>query len=413
MKQSILFTKTTKEIPHDETSINAQLLLRAGFVNKLSAGIFTLLPLGLKVHEKICNIVREEIDLIGGQEILMPALTPKDIWEKTGRWDSFDALFKLEGGDEKEYALGASHEEIVTPLIKQFVNSYKDLPIAVYQIQTKFRNELRPKAGLLRGREFTMKDLYSFHKDEADLDTFYEKAIVAYKKIYDRLGIGETTFLTRASGGAFSKASDEFQTLTEAGEDTIHICEACHIAINSEIKGTKAVCPQCGADQLSEKKAVEVGNIFKLGTRFSKAFDFEYMDEAGSKQPIVMGCYGFGPSRVMGTLVEVLHDNKGIIWPESVAPFKVHLLELNSANSEVKAKTNELYEALLKAKVEVLYDDREQTAGEKFAEADLIGCPWRIVVSEKTLKENKVELKARSSETFELIDFKEVVSKLK
>ncbi|MCX6792846.1 MAG: His/Gly/Thr/Pro-type tRNA ligase C-terminal domain-containing protein [Candidatus Falkowbacteria bacterium] len=413
MKQSILFTKTTKEIPHDETSTNAQLLLRAGFINKLSAGIFTFLPMGLKVHEKICNIVREEINLIGGQEILMPALTPKDIWEKTGRWDSFDALFKLEGGDEKEYALGASHEEIVTPLIKQFVNSYKDLPIAVYQIQTKFRNELRPKAGLLRGREFSMKDLYSFHKDEADLDAFYEKAVVAYKNIYKRLGIGDSTFLTYASGGAFSKASDEFQTLTEAGEDVIHICEACRIAINSEIKDEKAVCPKCGNVKLTEKKAVEVGNIFKLGTRFSEAFDFEYIDESGAKQPIIMGCYGFGPSRVMGTLVEVLHDDRGIIWPEEVAPFKVHLLELNSADSEVKTKTTELYEALLKANVEVLYDDREKTAGEKFAEADLIGCPWRIVVSEKTLKENKVELKARSSEKFELIDFKEVVSKLK
>ncbi len=413
MRQTNLFTKTSKEIPHDETSINAQLLIKAGFISKLSAGVFNFLPLGLRVHKKICQIVREEMDAIGGQEILMPALTPKEIWEKTGRWLKFDALFKLKGGDEKDYALGATHEEVITPLLKQFISSYKDLPQAVYQIQTKFRNELRPKAGLLRGREFSMKDLYSFHADEKDLDEFYDQVIKAYKKIYDRLSIGEITLLTYASGGAFSKFSHEFQTLTEAGEDTIHVCNTCQSAINSEIKPDIDRCPNCGAVNFTTKIAVEVGNIFKLGTRFSSAFGFDYMSETGARRPIIMGCYGFGPSRVMGTLVEVLHDKKGMVWPEAIAPYKIHLLALASTNEEVKHKAEIIYQSLMKAGLEVLYNDREQSAGEKFTEADLIGCPWRVVVSERTMIEKKFELKSRTSEETELFSLEEIINKLK
>ena len=396
-------------MPKDETSLNAQLLIKAGFVDKVAAGIYSFLPLGLKVHEKICQIIREEMDLIGGQEISMPTLIPKESWEITGRWKSFDVLFRLLGADKKEYGLGATHEEVITPLMKKFVSSYKDLPAAPYQIKNKFRNELRAKAGLIRGREFSMKDMYSFHKDEKDLDNFYKIALEAYFKIYKRLGLGEITYLTYASGGSFCKSSHEFQTLTEAGEDTIYICEKCRVAVNKEIINEQKTCPECGNKNFTEKKAVEVGNIFKLGNRFSKPFGLDYMDEKGQKQDVVMGCYGIGPSRLVGTIVEVCHDERGIIWPEEIAPFKVHLIEMKSKETEVKKQAEYLYNDLTKKGIEVLYDDRENiSAGEKFAEADLIGCPYRLVISEKTLAENCVELKKRSEKELKMVKISEI-----
>ncbi|MFH1662006.1 MAG: aminoacyl--tRNA ligase-related protein [Candidatus Falkowbacteria bacterium] len=405
MLQSQLFTKTTKELPKDETSFNAQTLIRAGFIDKLSAGIYSFLPLGLRVHNKICDIVREEMDAIGGQEILMPALTPKEVWETTNRWENFDALFKLGGADKKEYALGATHEEIVTPLIKKHVFSYKELPTYVYQIQTKFRNELRAKAGLMRGREFSMKDLYSFHASEDDLNSYYRIAQKAYFKIFERFGLLDITYLTFASGGAFSKYSHEFQTLSESGEDTIHICDDCKIAINQEIIKEQSRCPNCGNEKLREEKAIEVGNIFKLGIKFSKPFGMQFTDKDGEKKDVIMGCYGLGPSRVMGTIVEVLHDDRGIIWPKVIAPFKIHLISLNK-NEESK----KIYENLQKNNIEVLYDDREETmAGEKFKDSDLIGCPYRVVVSEKTLKENSVEVKKRSSDKCEIVKIDNII----
>ncbi len=409
MKQSFLFTKTIKELPKDETSYNAQALIRAGFVDKLGAGIYTFLPLGLRVLEKINNIVREEINHIGGQEILMPALTPKEPWQATNRWEGFDALFKLSGSDGKEYALGATHEEVVTPLAKRFSFSYKDFPFALYQIQTKFRNEKRAKAGLLRGREFSMKDLYSFHTSNEDLENYYEKAKEAYFKIYDRLGLGGITVLTYSSGGAFSPYSHEFQTFCDFGEDIIYLCEKCNVAVNKELIDEQDSCPECGNKDLKEKRAIEVGNIFKLGTKFSESFDYYYIDESGQKKNIIMGCYGFGPSRVLGTIVEVFHDDKGIIWPASVAPFSFHLISL-SKNDEA----DKVYETLSKAGLEVLYDDRENvSAGEKFAEADLIGCPYRLVLSAKTLDKGQVEFKARNSEEIEMIELDNLVEFLK
>ncbi|MFA4941578.1 MAG: aminoacyl--tRNA ligase-related protein [Patescibacteria group bacterium] len=409
MRQSKFFTKAVKELPKDETSFNAKELIRAGFVDKVAAGIYSFLPLGLKVHEKICQIVREEMDAIGGQEISMPTLIPKESWETTGRWKSFDVLFRLAGADKKEYGLGATHEEVITPLMKKFISSYKDLPAAPYQIKTKFRNELRAKAGLIRGREFSMKDMYSFHKDQKDLDDFYEVAIEAYFKIYKRLGLEKITYLTYASGGSFSKYSHEFQTLTEAGEDIIYICEKCRVAINKEIISEQKSCPKCGNKNLIEKKAVEVGNIFKLGNRFSKPFGLVYMDEKGEKQDVVMGCYGIGPSRLMGTIVEMNHDERGIVWPEEIAPFKVHFIEMKSKEAKVRQEAEKLYNDLTKKGVEVLYDDRENvSAGEKFAEADLIGCPYRLVISEKTLAENCVELKKRSDKELKMVKISEI-----
>ncbi|MDP2944007.1 MAG: aminoacyl--tRNA ligase-related protein [bacterium] len=407
MRQSQLFTRTVKELPKDETSYNAQALIRAGFIDKVAAGIYSYLPLGKRVLDKICRVIREEMDAIGGQEILMSALIPKENMEASGRWAAFDVLFRLNGGDDKEYALGATHEEIVSPLAKKFICSYKDLPFGVYQIQTKFRNEKRAKAGLLRGREFLMKDLYSFHTDQADLDAYYEKVTAAYEKIYQRLGIGDVTYKTYAGGGTFSKYSHEFQTLAETGEDTIYICEKCHVAVNKEIITEQDFCPICGHKELTEKKAIEVGNIFKLGTKFSAPFNISYKDSAGQANTPIMGCYGMGPSRIMGAIVEIHHDDKGIKWPANIAPFKIHLLSLNE--NEAAAR---IYADLSLAGFEVLYDDRELSAGEKFADADLIGCPYRLVVSKKTLDADSVEIKRRSAAAGSLVKIKDLASKL-
>ncbi len=414
MRQSLIFTKTTKELPKDEVSFNAQTLIRAGFVDKVAAGIYSFLPLGLRVLNNISNIVREEMNKVGGQEILMPALTPKDVWTKTNRWENFDVLFKLAGADKREYALGATHEEIVTPLVQRHVFSYKDLPTSVYQVQTKFRNELRAKAGLIRGREFTMKDMYSFHEDEKSLGEYYKLVQKACFKIYERCGLLDKTYLTFASGGAFSKYSHEFQTLTSAGEDKIFICEDCNVAINEEIIEEQSTCPNCDNKKLKADKAVEVGNIFKLGNRFSSSFGFEYTDKDGNKKNPVMGCYGIGPSRIMGTIVEVHNDKNGIIWPAEVAPFKVHLLVLGSDNEEVIKAADKIYDDFNDLNVDVLYDDRKDVgAGKKFADSDLLGCPIRIVVSAKTLKKNSAEIKARGAEDMEIVEFKDVVGAIK
>ncbi len=407
MRQSQLFTKTIKELPRDEMSYNAQALIQAGFIDKVAAGVYSYLPLGKRVLDKINNIIREEMDAIGGQEILMTALVPRANLEISQRWDNFDVLFRLQGNDQKEYALGATHEEIVAPLGQKFIKSYKDLPFAVYQIQTKFRNEKRAKAGLLRGREFVMKDLYSFHTDQADLDNYYEIVTKAYDKIYKRLGLEDLTYITYASGGSFSKYSHEFQTISDVGEDTIYVCEKCRIAINKEIIAEQKVCPRCSNDHLVEKKAIEVGNIFKLGTRFSEPFAVRYKDKDGQEKPVVMGCYGIGPSRIMGTIVEIYHDEKGIIWPENIAPYQIHLLSLNK-NKEADRVYNDLKEAGF----EVLYDDRDLSAGEKFTDADLIACPIRLVVSNKTLDSHQIEVKKRNSAELELVNLDQIVKYL-
>ncbi|HTX87192.1 MAG TPA: aminoacyl--tRNA ligase-related protein, partial [Candidatus Nanoarchaeia archaeon] len=367
------------------------------------------------VLNKISQVIREEMNKIGGEEILMPVLVPKENWEVTGRWEAFDVLFKLKGADEKEYALGATHEEVVTPLAKKFLFSYRDLPMMPYQIQTKFRNELRAKSGIMRGREFLMKDLYSIHADQADLDKFYEVAKHAYFRIFDRLGLGGITYLTYASGGSFAKYSHEFQTICDAGEDLIYICDNCRIAINKEIIAEQSQCPICGNKKFREAKAVEVGNIFKLANRFSNPFELQYTDKDGQKKEAVMGCYGIGPSRVMGTIVEICHDERGIIWPEEIAPFKVHLILLGNKKSwaENKKEADRLYEKLEERGIEVLYDEREDAgAGEKFAEADLIGCPIRLVISDKTLAENAVEVKKRNGADSKLVKINDVVKDL-
>lgn len=404
MRQSQLFTKTQKNVAEDEVSRNAQLLTRAGYIDRLFAGVYSFLPLGLRVLTNIENIIREEMNRIGAQEILMPALHPKENWVTTGRWEELDVLFKLNGAGEREYALGATHEEIVTPLMQKSVLSYKDLPRAAYQLQTKFRNETRAKSGILRGREFRMKDLYSFHANQVDLDEYYEKVTEAYFRIFTRLGLRETTYLTYASGGTFSKYSHEFQTVTDAGEDLIYICDDCKVAINKEvIEDLNSSCPQCKKGNLREAKAIEVGNIFKLATKYSAPFEFNFVDENNTQQPVLMGCYGIGPSRVLGTIVEVHNDDKGMIWPEEVAPFKVHLISL-AQNQEQTDQANTLYEELLKRNISVLYDDRpDARAGEKFADSDLIGIPTRVVLSARSLENGGVECKKRNQTESEVL----------
>lgn len=412
MRQSCLFGKTVREAPKDEVAKNAIFLERGGFVQKTFAGVYEYLPLGFRVLKKVETLIREEMNAIGAQELLLPALHPFENYIQTGRAE-IDVLFHTELVGGKKLVLGQSHEEIVTPLVKKFVNSYRDLPIAVFQIQTKFRNELRAKSGILRGREFMMKDCYSFHADEKDFERFYELQKKAYMRIFQRAGIGEQTFMTRASGGTFSQYSDEFQTITDAGEDTIHICELCKMAINDEIKNKTSVCQGCGGNEFRVKKSIEVGNIFPLKTKFSDAFGFAFQDAQGAQQPVIMGCYGIGLGRLMGTVVEVHNDDRGIIWPESVAPFHVHIVELSTKHGEVKKRAEELYQLLLAKGVEVLYDDRDDTsAGEKFTDADLIGIVWRCVVSEKTIAHNGVEIKRRDSRQSEVISFAQLVGKV-
>lgn len=404
MLQSKLFPKTLREDPKDESSVNARLLIRAGYIDKLMAGVYTFLPLGLRVLENIKKVIRDEMISAGGQEVLMPSLQPKENWEKTGRWNSLDCLFRFVSYYSKiDYALGPTHEEVVVPLAGRSPLSYKDLPMSLFQIQSKFRDEKRAKSGILRGREFVMKDLYSFHTDEKDMDEYYEKMKTVYKNVFDKCGIGEKTFLTFASGGSFSKFSHEFQTLTDAGEDVIYICNKCGTGHNREVFDDNLVekgkCVECGSTDLREEKAVETGNIFKLKTKYSEPFNLQFTDANGEKKTVMMGCYGIGLTRLMGTVVEVLHDEKGIMWPKSIAPFAVHLVKIKKSKEKdaVDAFCDELYGDLQKAGIEVLYDDRMDVgAGEKFADSDLIGIPTRVVVSEKTLASGKIEVKRRN-----------------
>ena len=407
MKQSQLFTKTRREAPSDEVSKNARLLIRAGFIHKEMAGVYTYLPLGLRVLRKIENIIREEINALGAQEIFMTTLQDPSIWTASGRWDdkTVDNWFKTKLKNGNELGIANTHEEPLAKLLTNNVNSYKDLPLYVYQIQNKFRNELRAKSGIMRGREFLMKDLYSFSRTEDEHKKFYEKVAEAYKRIFERIGIGDKTYRTFASGGIFSKFSDEFQTLSEAGEDTIYINERKKIAVNKEVY-TNSVLTELNLDKntLMEKKATEVGNIFSLGIKYSEAEGLLYKDENGDSKPPIMGSYGIGLGRIMGVVVEVLSDDSGLVWPESISPFKLHLIGLSDASK--------IYDKLEKKGFEVLYDDRDISAGEKFADSDLIGIPYRIVISNRNISAGKIELTERATNKTERISEDELIKKL-
>lgn len=399
MRLSLLYTKTSKTMVADEQSKNAQLLIKAGFVHKEMAGVYSFLPLGKRVLNNISEIVREEMNNIGGQEVQMSILQSKELWQKSNRWSDevVDNWFKTKLLSGHELGIGLTHEEPIANSLIPFINSYKDLPVYVYQIQSKFRNELRAKSGLMRGREFIMKDLYSFSIDQQQHEEFYKLVMTAYKKVYDRLGIGDITVRTFASGGYFSKYSDEFQTLSEIGEDTIYLDELKNLAVNKEVFSDE-VLADLGLDKnkLVEKRAVEVGNIFTLGSKYSDAVGLFYLDESGQKQSVFMGCYGIGISRLMGLIAEHFADEKGLVWPKSVSPALVYLARLDN-DLEVVKQADELYQQLKDKSIEVLYDDRDIRVGEKFADADLMGIPYRLVVSKKTVSQGVVELKERTS----------------
>lgn len=414
MRLSKLFTRTRKEIPADETAKNAQLLIQAGYIHKEMAGAYAYLPLGLKVLHNVVQVVREEMDAIGGQEIEMTTLQSKELWERTDRWDDekVDNWFKTKVNGGGEVGLSITHEEPITNMMKPFISSYKDLPVYPYQFQTKFRNEMRAKSGLMRGREFLMKDLYSLSRTQKEHDEFYEKIADAYMKVFNRLGLGDVTYKTFASGGIFAKYSHEFQTLSDVGEDIVYVHKGKGIAINKEVYNDE-VLAELGVkkDELEECSAVEVGNIFTLGTRFSEPLELTFTDESGAQQPVIMGSYGIGPSRLVGLLAEHFADEKGLVWPEDIAPARVYLARLSDKEDVIKV-ADELYGRLTDAGITVLYDDRDMRPGEKFADADLLGIPSRIVVSDRTVEADKHELKKRNSSDVQLLSTDELVKNL-
>lgn len=405
MRYSKLFGKTLRKVPKGVEAVSHKLLVKGGFVDQLAAGIYSFLPLGLKVHRKIEEIIREEMDVIGAQEIFLPTLQPKELWQRSDRWEHMEPpLFKLKDRHKKEFALGPTHEEVMTDLAARFIKSYKDLPLFLYQIQNKFRNEVRSTSGLLRVREFVMKDLYSFHTNDKDLDDYYPQVVEAYKKIFIRCGF-VTKIVEAAVGTIGGDVSHEFMMLCKTGEDTIWFCQKCDFATSKE-KPKK--CPKCKG-KIEKGQSIENGHVFKLGIKYSESLGAYFTDQDGSKKPIVMGCYGIGIGRLMATIVEAHHDERGIIWPKSVAPYAAHLVCLEQ---KLKKFTDGLYDRLCKEGVEVLYDDRDGvSAGVKFADADLIGIPVRLIVSEKTGE--KVEWKRRDSEKKELVEVEEVVRRFK
>lgn len=413
MRISHLFTKTSKSAPADEVSKNAQLLIRAGFIYKVMAGVYAYTPLGLRVVENIKQIVREEMNAIGGQELIMTNLQPKEVWETTTRWsdDIVDIWFKTKLKDDTEIGLAWSHEEPILEMMRQFISSYKDLPVYVYQFQTKLRNELRAKSGIMRGREFVMKDMYSLSVDAKQHEDFYQKTIEAYKRVFDRLGIGQDTYVTFASGGAFTQFSHEFQTICEAGEDVIYLDRKQNIAVNEEVLDDDNLAKLgLKREDLEKVKTAEVGNIFNFGTEKSKQMDVTFATETDERQPVFLGSYGIGITRVMGVIVEKLSDDKGIVWPENVAPAKVYLVRIGDDAATKQA--DELYDELTDKGIEVLYDDRDVRPGEKFADSELMGIPYRITVSDRLMADNQYEFTTRVSGETNLLTHDQLLAKL-
>lgn len=413
MRLSKLFTKTSKTSPSDEVSKNAELLIKAGYIYKEMAGVYAYLPLGLRVLEKIKAIVREEMDSVGGQELIMTALQSKELWQSTDRWDDdkVDIWFKSKLKNDTEVGFGWSHEEPITQMMKGYINSYRDLPVNVYQFQTKLRNELRAKSGIMRGREFLMKDMYSYAKTAEELQATYEEITKAYMRVFERLGLGDSTFFTFASGGAFTQFSHEFQTISEAGEDTIYLHRAKKIAINEEVM-TDEVLSQLGVDrtELERVKAAEVGNIFNFGTVKSEQLGLYYKDDKGENKPVYLGSYGIGITRVMGVIVEQFSDDKGLVWSESIAPAKVYIASIGG--DEVEKRAESLYDGLLKKNIEVIYDDRDERAGIKFSDSELLGIPYRVTISDRLIADNQYELTERKSGETNILTYEELLAKL-
>ena len=411
MRLSKNFTRTIKQAPADEVARNAQLLIRAGYVHKTMAGVYSFLPLGLRVVENIKQIVREEMNKIDSQELVMSTLQCKETWQETGRWSDelVDVWFKSKLQDGTDVGFGWTHEEPIVELLRGYLKSYKDLPISVYQFQNKLRNELRAKSGIMRGREFVMKDMYSVHASKEDLDNYYNAAIEAYKRCYDRFGIGDETYVTFASGGAFTKFSHEFQTICDAGEDYIYLHRGKNIAVNEEV--LDEAIKELGIDrsELERVKTAEVGNIFNFGTQKSEEMRLVFTDAEGVEQYAYMGSYGIGITRVMGVIVEKFADDKGLIWPENIAPAKVYLVQIGSQS---RATADELYQKLQSAGIETIYDDRDERPGVKFADAELLGIPYRVTVSDRLLDRGKWEVSTRQTGEQRLLTADELLATL-
>jgi prolyl-tRNA synthetase len=414
MRRSQLFTKTRHDAPADEVAKNAQLLIRAGFIHKEMAGVYAYLPLGLKVVEKIKQIVREEMNSLGSQELIMTNLQHKEIWETTGRWDDevVDIWFKTQLQNGTPLGLAWSHEEPITNMMKSYISSYRDFPVSVYQFQTKLRNELRSKSGIMRGREFVMKDMYTYTKSAEELQKLYDEAKDAYLRVFDRIGLGDITYVTAASGGAFTKYSHEFQTVTESGEDTIYVNREKSVAINEEVY-TDEDLVELGLvkGHLEKVKAAEVGNIFNFGTVKSEQLGLYFTDEDGNEKPVYLGSYGIGITRLMGVVAEHFSDDKGLVWPKNITPFDVYLARLGNT-SEIVKNADEIYSRLTDSGISVLYDDRDERAGAMLKDADLIGIPYRLVISDKTIAQNSVEIKKRTENNIQLMSTEEVVNTL-
>lgn len=411
MRLSKNFTRTTKQAPADEMARNAQLLIRAGFVFKTMAGVYSYTPLGLRVLENIKQIVREEMNAIGSQELIMSTLQRKELWQETGRWSDelVDVWFKSTLQDGTDVGFGWTHEEPIVELLRSYLKSYKDLPISVYQFQNKLRNELRAKSGIMRGREFIMKDMYSVHAAKEDLDAYYDQVIEAYKLCYDRFGIGNDTYVTFASGGAFTKFSHEFQTICEAGEDYVYLHRGRNIAVNEEVLDDAVKELGIKRNELEKVKTAEVGNIFNFGTQKSEEMDLVFTGSDGVQHYAYMGSYGIGITRVMGVIVEKFADEKGLIWPENIAPARVYLVQIGEKS---RAAADELYETLGTQGVEVLYDDRDERPGVKFADAELMGIPLRVTVSDRLLDGKEWEVVARASGERQLLTTDELLATL-
>lgn len=414
MKRTELFTKTSKTVPADETSLNAKLLIKAGYVHKEMAGVYAYLPLGLRTLEKIKAIIREELNAIGGEELLMTNLQPKAVWQTTGRWDDkmVDIWFKTKLQTGEDIGLAWSHEEPIMNMLRDYVHSYKDLPVAVYQFQTKLRNELRAKAGIMRGREFLMKDMYSVHATKDDLEQFYNSVIEAYKRIYGRLGIGDLTYVTFASGGAFTKYSHEFQTICDAGEDWLYLDRENNVAVNEEVLDDAVRDLKLDRNKLEKVRSAEVGNIFNFGTEKAEQMGITFADRDNAQKPFYYGSYGIGVTRVMGVIAELFSDDRGLVWPDNIAPYRVYLVTIGT-DPAVLEQGQKVYDQLQSAGVDVLWDDRvDARPGGKFADGDLMGIPHRVVISPKTIAAGALEYKGRTAESSENLSLEQLIDKL-
>ncbi|MFH1621610.1 MAG: proline--tRNA ligase [Candidatus Omnitrophota bacterium] len=389
------FIHTLKETPEEAESISHKLMLRTSMIKMLISGVYSYLPFGLKVLDNIYKIIKEEMNATGAQELLLPAIQPIDLWQKTKRDEQLgEVMIRFKDRRGRNLCLGPTHEEVITDLVSRYVQSYRDLPVTLYQIQTKFRDELRPRFGIVRACEFIMKDAYSFDKDIDGLNQIYDKMHKAYSTIFTRCGL-DFLSLKADPGVIGGDVSHEFLVPAESGEDIVYKCKICNLMLSEHDSDIKD-CPHCKKN-LQKINAIEVGHIFKLGTKYSDVFGLKYLDESGKEKPVIMGCYGIGVSRIMPAAIEQNHDEDGIIWPKELAPYDVLVLPVNTTDENIFNTSKKVYEILEKKGKKVILDDRDQRAGIKFKDADLLGIPFRITIGDKFLKEKKLEFKSRKS----------------